>query len=113
MRARGDPAMRDFHMPGRSGVICQDAALATSHPLATSAGLDVLRRGGNAVDAAVCAAAALGVLEPEQSGIGGDCFALLALKGGSDIVALDGAGWAPREASRDWYVERGFNSLPF
>lgn len=104
--------MRDFHRPGRSTVRCQGAALATSHPLATSAGLDVLRRGGNAVDAAVCAASVLAVVEPEQSGLGGDCFAIVAAPG-RDVVALDGAGWAPAAASRQWYAERGFRSMPF
>ena len=93
--------MRNFHRPGRSVIYCQEAALATSHPLATAAGIDVLKHGGNAIDAAVCAAAVLGVVEPEQSGIGGDCFALVA-RPGQKVVALNGAGWAPREASREW-----------
>jgi gamma-glutamyltranspeptidase/glutathione hydrolase len=104
--------MRNFHLPGRSAIYCQEAALATSHPLATAAGIDVLKRGGNAADAAICAAAVLGVVEPEQSGIGGDCFTLVA-RPGRNVIALNGAGWAPREASREWYVDNGFQSIPF
>lgn len=104
--------MRNFQRPGRSVIYCQKAALATSHPLATAAGIDVLKRGGNAVDAAICAAAVLGVVEPEQSGIGGDCFALIA-RPGRNVVALNGAGWTPREASREWYSDNGFQSIPF
>jgi gamma-glutamyltranspeptidase/glutathione hydrolase len=85
---------------------------ATSHPLATLAALDILRDGGNAVDAAVAAAALLGVAEPTQSGIGGDCFALLMRHGAGEVIALNGSGWAPLGANLDRYRRLGISSIP-
>ena len=103
--------MRDFHQPRRSPAVAGEAMAATSHPLATLAAIDVLRAGGNAVDAAVAAAALLGVVEPQMTGIGGDCFVLYSRKGGRP-KALNGSGHAPEKARVEWYVERGMKEIP-
>jgi gamma-glutamyltranspeptidase/glutathione hydrolase len=104
--------MRDFQSPGRSTVHSLNGMAATSHPMATLAAIDVLRAGGTAADAAVTAAALLGVIEPQSTGIGGDAFALYSAGGTDRIVAYNGSGAAPKRASADWYLDHGMRAVP-
>lgn len=96
----GHPPARDFMRPGRSPVRALRAMAATSSPLATETALQLLRQGGNAVDAAIGACAVLALVEPHQTGLGGDCFALIAPNGTDRIVAYNGSGRAPARIDR-------------
>ena len=104
--------MRNFHLAGRSTVHAQNAMVATSHPLAALTAIEVLRAGGTAADAAVSACALLGVIEPQSTGIGGDCFALVQPRGDGKIVAYNGSGRAPKAATPEWYLERDIKGIP-
>jgi len=104
--------MRNFQLAGRSTVHALNGMVATSHPQASLAAIEVLKAGGTAADAAVAACALLGVIEPQSTGIGGDCFALYMPKGEGDIVSYNGSGRAPRAAETAWYLERKINAIP-
>lgn len=101
-------AGRPSTMAGRSTVYAPNGMVATSQPLASAAGLEVLRTGGNAIDAAVAAAAVLSVTEPHMTGIGGDLFAIVWLAREQKLVALNAAGRAGSLMTRETLVARGF-----
>ena len=93
----------------RSVVRCTGGMVATSHPLAALAGLDALKAGGDAVDAAVTTAAALNVVEPISTGIGGDMFALVWRADEGKLYGINGSGRAPAAATLDAYYARGLS----
>ncbi|MEE8351477.1 MAG: gamma-glutamyltransferase [Rhodospirillales bacterium] len=104
--------MRDFHFPGRSTAHGVGGMAATSHPSATLAAIDILRQGGNAVDAAITASAVLGVIEPQSTGIGGDCFCIYAPKGDmSKAVTVNGSGKAPGKATVEYFLNQGIDKI--
>lgn len=103
--------MRDFERPGRSVVLATGGMAATSHPLATFTAVDILKRGGNAMDAAIAACAVQAVVEPQSTGIGGDCFALYAPGGSDAIVAYNGSGRAAAAATPQWYRSQGITAI--
>ena len=96
----------------RSAVIARKGAVATSQPLAAQAGLQMLKDGGNAVDAAVATAAVLNVVEPMSTGIGGDMFALIWDKNERKVIALNGSGRQAAAANVDDVRKAGYDSIP-
>ena len=103
--------IREFNSR-RSPVFARRGVIAAAHPLASAAGLRMLLAGGNAVDASVAAAAVLGVVEPYQTGLGGDAFALIYLAKDQTVWALNASGPAPRAARLDDFHARGLKSVP-
>jgi gamma-glutamyltranspeptidase / glutathione hydrolase len=104
--------LRDFEAPGRSVALGIHGMAATSHPMATLAAIDVLRAGGNAMDAAIAACAVQCVAEPGSTGIGGDCFVLYAPRGASTIHAFNGAGRTPAGTDAAALRAQGFPAIP-
>lgn len=103
--------LRNFQLPGRSPVRVTEAAVATSHPLACATACRILKSGGNAMDAAVAAAAVLAVVEPQSTGIGGDGFMLYAPRGGDQVIGFNGSGRAPAKAELSWFQSRGITEI--
>jgi len=102
-----------YEYPSRRSVVMGfGGAVATSQPLAAQAGLRTLMRGGNAVDAAVATAAALNVVEPMSTGMGGDAFCLIYVAAEKKVYALNASGRAPYAATLDSYLARGLSEVP-
>ena len=96
----------------RSEVIARSGMAATSHPLATQIAIDILKRGGTAVDAAIAANAALGLMEPTGSGIGGDLFAIVWSAKDQKLHGLNASGRSPRGLTRQHFAEQKLDSIP-
>lgn len=96
----------------RSPVLAQHAMAATSQPLATQAALDVMKSGGNAIDAAIAANAVLGLVEPTGNGIGGDLFAIIWDAKTKKLYGLNGSGRSPKSLTRQWFIDNGYDKIP-
>src|SRR5580658_6274497 len=97
---------------GRSVVIAPHGMVATSQPLAAQVGLDILKRGGNAVDAAIAANAAIGLMEPMSCGVGGDLFAIVWDAKSKKLYGLNASGRSPYKATRALFAEKGLKEIP-
>ena len=119
----GGPAMAD-ELPGydrvagmqhasRSEVIAPHGMAATSQPLATQVALDILKAGGSAVDAAIAANAALGLMEPTGCGIGGDLFAIVWDAENEELTGLNASGRSPQSLTLQHFRDIGMQSIPY
>jgi gamma-glutamyltranspeptidase/glutathione hydrolase len=96
----------------RSEVIARHGMACTSQPLATQVALDILKAGGNAIDAAIAANAVLGLVEPTGNGIGGDLFAIVWDARTSGLYGLNASGRSPRSLTLDYFIEKGYEKIP-
>ncbi|MEP6882706.1 MAG: gamma-glutamyltransferase, partial [Dokdonella sp.] len=96
----------------RSEVFAQHGMVATSQPLATQIGLDILKRGGNAIDAAIAANAALGLMEPTGNGMGGDLFAIVWDAKTGKLYGYNGSGHSPKSLTLQWFKDNGYTKVP-
>ena len=96
----------------RSDVIAPHAMAATSHPLATQIALDVMKQGGTAIDAAIAANAALGLMEPTGNGIGGDLFAIVWDPKTKQLHGYNGSGRSPKSLTLDYFKQHGITDIP-
>lgn len=96
----------------RSEVIAPSGMVATSQPLATQIGLDILKQGGNAIDAAIAANAALGLMEPTGSGVGGDLFAIVWDAKTQKLYGLNASGRSPKSLKLEYFKKNGYEKIP-
>lgn len=96
----------------RSEVIAQHGMAATSQPLATQVALDILKKGGSAIDAAIAANATLGLMEPTGNGVGGDLYAIVWDTKTDKLHALNASGRSPKSLSLSWFHENGYTKIP-
>ena len=103
--------MRNLHIPSRSPAYSRNAMVATSHPEATTKALDIMKKGGNAIDAAVAAAAVLAVVEAHSTGIGGDCFCLFYSNKEKKVISLNGSGKVPKKVNYENIKKTSTNTV--
>lgn len=111
-KADDKKSWRESIKAGRSIVRARHAMVASSQPLASQVGLDILRRGGNAIDAAIAMAAVLNVTEPMMTGIGGDAFMLVHWAKTGELKGLNASGRAPRALNLEHFHKRGIREMP-
>ncbi|PPR47209.1 MAG: putative gamma-glutamyltransferase YwrD [Alphaproteobacteria bacterium MarineAlpha5_Bin9] len=102
--------MRNIQIPGRSNILSNKGIAATSHPLSTLEAISILKKGGNAIDAAIAASAVQSVVEPGSTGVGGDCFALISING-KNVVSFNGSGIAPKKASLEFFKKKNIDKI--
>ena len=112
MTANGYDRITGEAFASRSEVIGQNGMVATSHPLATQIGLDILKKGGTAIDAAIAANIALGLMEPTGNGIGGDLFAIVWIEKDKKLYGLNASGRSPKNLTLDYFKENKFKKIP-
>ena len=96
----------------RSEVIAESGMVATSHPLASQIGIDILKNGGNAIDAAIAANAAIGLMEPTGNGIGGDLFAIIWIEKDKKLYGLNASGRSPKNLTIDYFKKNNIKKIP-
>jgi gamma-glutamyltranspeptidase/glutathione hydrolase len=113
LAAAASAAMAQERTQGRSMVISQFGIVAAEHPIAARAGTAMLESGGNAIDAAVAANAAMGVVAPMMNGIGGDLFAIVYDAKSKKVYGLDASGWAPKALTPEFLITRNVGHMPY
>lgn len=108
----GQDRVTGHNFATRSEVIAQNGIAATSQPLATQVALDILKKGGNAIDAAIAANATLGLMEPTGCGIGGDLFAIVWDTETEELYGLNASGRSPQNLSLEYFREQGYDFIP-
>ena len=102
--------MRKIYDKGRSNIVANNAMVATSQPLSSQEAINILRTGGNAVDAAIAASAVLSVVEPGSTGIGGDCFAIIKMEN-NNPVSFNGSGINPKNADLEYFKKNKIDRI--
>jgi len=110
--AQAQDRITGLNFTTRSEVIAKNGMVATSHPLATQIGLDILKNGGNAIDAAIAANAALGLMEPTGCGIGGDLFVIIWSAKDKKLYGLNASGRSPEKLNLKYFKDRGMTKIP-
>ena len=112
MNSHGFDRVTGEDFTSRSEVIAAHGMVASSHPLATQIGLEILKQGGSAVDAAIAVNAALGLMEPTGNGIGGDLFAIVWDAKSKKLYGLNASGPAPKKLSLEYFQENNLSEYP-